>query len=713
MVKYHPDTNNVALVEKAYHFAEKAHEGQKRKSGEPYFVHPLIVSGILAGLMLDAPTIAAGLLHDTVEDCDEVTLEVIEKEFGQEVALLVDGVTKLKRLNFTSRVEQQAESIRKMILAMSKDIRVVLIKLADRMHNMRTLKAQSPESQKRIAQETLDIYAPLAHRLGVYKIKQELEDLCLRYLDPEGYQNLSVKVGMKRAEREENIRAVMKTLSEKISEMNIRFEIDGRPKHFYSIYRKMVLQNKPFEQIFDLIALRVLVDSVQDCYAVLGVVHTLWKQVPNRFKDYISMPKPNMYQSLHTTVVGENGMPFEVQIRTHEMHRIAEYGIAAHWRYKEGKHAADGLDNKLYWLRQILDWQNDMRDSEEFIKSLKVDLFSDEIFVFTPKGEIVDLPRGATPIDFAYRIHSAVGNKCVGAKVNGRIVTLDAQLDTGDFVEIITQQNSKGPSRDWLKIVKTSQAKAKIRNFYKKELKEENIANGRQMLEYEAKRQSSNLPALMKPEYCEPILRKFSFADIDDLYAAVGCGGITAAQVVTRLKEEQKNHEKPLVPVLPRIAPEHTSSRGGSSSKDDMGIRVAGLPGCQVHFAKCCTPLPGDEIIGYITRGRGVTIHSRECVNVNDSHDPARWIQAEWSETTNSSYNGSIQILCADRSNLLADLMSYLSAQKVTVCALNARVNSNQTCTIELTLQVASKQELDWVIKQIAKRQDTIEIFRV
>ena len=713
MVKYHPDTNNVALVEKAYHFAEKAHEGQKRKSGEPYFVHPLIVSGILAGLMLDAPTIAAGLLHDTVEDCDEVTLEVIEKEFGQEVALLVDGVTKLKRLNFTSRVEQQAESIRKMILAMSKDIRVVLIKLADRMHNMRTLKAQSPESQKRIAQETLDIYAPLAHRLGVYKIKQELEDLCLRYLDPEGYQNLSVKVGMNRAEREENIRAVMKTLSEKISEMNIRFEIDGRPKHFYSIYRKMVLQNKPFEQIFDLIALRVLVDSVQDCYAVLGVVHTLWKQVPNRFKDYISMPKPNMYQSLHTTVVGENGMPFEVQIRTHEMHRIAEYGIAAHWRYKEGKHAADGLDNKLYWLRQILDWQNDMRDSEEFIKSLKVDLFSDEIFVFTPKGEIVDLPRGATPIDFAYRIHSAVGNKCVGAKVNGRIVTLDAQLDTGDFVEIITQQNSKGPSRDWLKIVKTSQAKAKIRNFYKKELKEENIANGRQMLEYEAKRQSSNLPALMKPEYCEPILRKFSFADIDDLYAAVGCGGITAAQVVTRLKEEQKNHEKPLVPVLPRIAPEHTSSRGGSSSKDDMGIRVAGLPGCQVHFAKCCTPLPGDEIIGYITRGRGVTIHSRECVNVNDSHDPARWIQAEWSETTNSSYNGSIQILCADRSNLLADLMSYLSAQKVTVCALNARVNSNQTCTIELTLQVASKQELDWVIKQIAKRQDTIEIFRV
>ena len=713
LVKYHPEAD-VALVEKAYHFAQNAHEGQMRKSGEPYFFHPLTVAGILARLMLDPPTIAAGLLHDTVEDCEEVTLEVITKEFGQDVALLVDGVTKLKRLDFSSRVEQQAESIRKMILAMSKDIRVVLIKLADRTHNMRTLKAQKPESQRRIAQETLDIYAPLAHRLGVYKIKQELEDLCLRYLDPEGYQNLIAKVGMKRSEREAYIQVFMKSLGEKIAELGIKFEIDGRPKHFYSIYRKMVLQHKPFEQIYDLIALRVLVDSVQDCYAVLGVVHTLWKQIPNRFKDYISMPKPNMYQSLHTTVVGENGMPFEVQIRTHEMHRIAEYGIAAHWRYKEGKQAADSMDGKLYWLRQILDWQNDMRDSEEFISSLKVDLFSDEIFVFTPKGEIIDLPRGATPIDFAYRIHSAVGNKCVGAKVNGRIVTLDYQLDTGDFVEIITQQNSKGPSRDWLKIVKTSQAKAKIRNFYKRELKDESIATGKSMLDAEAKRQMSSLSVLMKAEYAEPILRKFSFADLNDLYAAVGCGGITAAHVITRLREEQKSHEKPLVPVLPRVAPEQTPAKvGKSSSKDDMGIRVAGLPGCQVHFAKCCTPLPGDEIIGYITRGRGVTIHSRECVNVNDSHDPARWIEAEWSDTTNSFYNGSIQILAVDRSNLLADLMSYLSAQKVTVCALNARVNSNQTCTIELTLQVASKQELDWVIKQIAKRQDTIEIFRV
>ena len=712
MVRYHPEAN-VELVERAYHFAEKAHEGQFRKSGEPYFIHPLTVAGILAKLMLDAPTIAAGLLHDTVEDCEGVTSEVIEKEFGQEVALLVDGVTKLKRLDFTSKADQQAESIRKMILAMSKDIRVVLIKLADRTHNMRTLKSQPVESQRRIAQETLDLYAPLAHRLGVYKIKQELEDLCLRYLDPEGYQNLIIKVGMKRAEREESIKTVMKTLSDKLNEMHLHFEIAGRPKHFYSIYRKMVLQQKPFEQIFDLIAIRVLVDSVQDCYSVLGIVHTLWKQVPNRFKDYISMPKPNMYQSLHTTVVGDNGMPFEVQIRTYEMHRVAEYGIAAHWRYKEGKQVADSLDNKLYWLRQILDWQNDTRDSEEFIKSLKVDLFSDEIFVFTPTGEIIDLPKGATPIDFAYRIHSAVGNKCVGAKVNGRIVTLDTPLNTGDFVEIITQQNSKGPSRDWLKIVKTSQAKAKIRQFYKKELKEENIANGKQMLEYEAKRQSTSLSALLKSEYLEPILRKFSFADVDDMYAAVGSGGLTSVQVVTRLVEEQKNHDKPLIPITPQKPYEAQQPHSAGRVKEDMGINVAGLPGCQVHFAKCCAPLPGDEIIGYITRGRGVTIHSKECINVTNAHDSERWVSAEWADTSNTSYNGSLQIVAQDRHNLLADLMSYLSALKVTVMAVNARVNSNQTCTIEMTLQVANKQELDWVIRQIAKRQDTIEIFRV
>ena len=712
LIKYHPEAN-VDLVTKAYHFAEKAHEGQMRKSGEPYFTHPLTVASILAKLMLDAPTIAAGLLHDTVEDCEGVTQEVIEKEFGTEVAQLVDGVTKLKRLDFTSKADQQAESIRKMILAMSKDIRVVLIKLADRLHNMRTLKSQPPESQKRIAQETLDIYAPIAHRLGVYMIKQELEDLCLRYLEPDVYQSLSIRVGMKRAERENSIKEVIALLKQKLDEMKIHCEIDGRPKHFYSIYSKMVLQNKPFEQIFDLIAIRVLVDSVQDCYAVLGVVHTLWRQVPNRFKDYISMPKPNMYQSLHTTVVSEKGMPFEVQIRTFEMHRIAEYGIAAHWRYKEGRHVADSLDNKLYWLRQILDWQNDTKDSEEFIRSLKVDLFSDEIFVFTPRGEIIDLPMGANPIDFAYRIHSAVGNKCVGAKVNGRMVTLDTPLNTGDFVEIITQQNSKGPSRDWLKIVKTSQAKAKIRQFYKRELKEENIATGKQMLEYEAKRQGQHLSTLQKSEYLDPILRKFSFTDIEDLYAAVGSNGITANQVIQRLTDEIRRQEKPLIPLQPRTNVEPANAHS-SHSKSDDGIKIEGLPGCQVHFAKCCAPLPGDEIVGYITRGRGVTVHSKECVNVNASHDPARWVKAEWPDTSNAFYNGSLQILCQDRHNLLADIMSYLTALKINVTAVSAKVNNdNQTCTIELTLQVSNKKELDWVIKQLEKRQDTINIFRI
>ena len=717
--KYHPQADGEALIEKAYSFAEKAHAEQRRKSGEPYFVHPLTVAGILASLMLDAPTIAAGLLHDTVEDCEGVTLEVIEKEFGQEVAVLVDGVTKLGKLEFNSREEQQAESLRKMILAMSRDIRVVLIKLADRLHNMRTLKFQSPEKQRLIAQETLDIYAPLAHRLGVYKIKQELEDLCLRYLDPQGYQNLIQKVGMRRAEREESIRLVIRQLGQKIEELGIRYDIDGRPKHFYSIYKKMVLQNKPFEQIFDLIAIRVLVDTIPDCYAVLGIVHTLWKQVPNRFKDYISTPKPNMYQSLHTTVVGQNGMPFEVQIRTWEMHRVAEFGIAAHWRYKEGKQSGDELDKKLYWLRQILDWQNETKDSKEFINSLKVDLFSDEVFVFTPKGDILDLPKGATPIDFAYRIHSAVGNKCIGAKVNGRIVTLDTPLNTGDFVEIITQANAKGPSMDWLKVAKTSQAKAKIRQFFKRELKEENVAKGRDMLEYEAKRQAVSLPSLLKNEYLEPLLKKYAFFDVDDIYAAVGYGGLAASHVVTRLAEEQRRREKPATPAaLPVVSPEEQRARQQQAAQQhaggsDHGIFVRGEPGMLVRFARCCSPLPGDEIVGYITRGRGVTVHKADCINVLSEIDSDRLVEVSWDAEAKTSYNGSVQILAYDREGLLADLVLFISSLKVMISAISAKTNKNQTCTINVTLEVKNRQELDKIIKQLSKRSDVIEIFRV
>ncbi|MDR3051449.1 MAG: bifunctional (p)ppGpp synthetase/guanosine-3',5'-bis(diphosphate) 3'-pyrophosphohydrolase [Oscillospiraceae bacterium] len=711
--KYHPDAD-LKLVEKAYRFSQIVHEGQVRKSGEPYFSHPGTVADILADLMMDSPTIVAGLLHDTVEDCERVTQQTIEKEFTPEVAQLVDGVTKLGKLEFTSREEQQSESLRKMILAMSKDIRVVLIKLADRLHNMRTLKYQPPERQQAIARETLDIYAPLAHRLGVYKIKQELEDLCLRYLDPEEYQSLIQKVGMRWAERNESIRLVVQQLGKKIEELGIRYDIDGRPKHFYSIYKKMVLQNKPFEQIYDLIAIRVLVDTVPDCYAVLGIVHTLWKQVPNRFKDYISIPKPNMYQSLHTTVVGQNGMPFEVQIRTWEMHRMAEFGIAAHWRYKEGKQTGDELDKKLHWLRQIMDWQNETHDSKEFVDSLKVDLFNEEVFVFTPKGDILDLPRGATPIDFAYRIHSGVGNKCVGAKVNGRIVPIDTELKTGDFVEIITQNNAKGPSMDWLKIVKTSQAKAKIRSFFKRELKEENVAKGRSMLEHEAKRMATTLPSLLKNEYIEPILKKYAFDDVDDIYAGVGFGALAASHIVARLLQEQRARERPASPKLPDAAVPDTAALPRPQAHSDQGIFVRGEPGMLVRFAKCCSPLPGDEIVGYITRGRGVTVHKADCINMLSEIDADRLVQVSWDAQAKSQYSGTIHIIAYDRQGLLADLVLAIGGMKVTITAVSARANKkNDTCNLTVTLEVENVQEMDRVIRQLAKRSDIVEIYRL
>ena len=527
--KYHPG-DGWKLVEKAWNFAAKAHEGQFRKSGEPYFTHPSLVASILTELMIDPPTIAAGLLHDTVEDCAGITLDTIRMEFGDEVADLVDGVTKLNKLDFANREEAQAESLRKMILAMSRDIRVVLIKLADRLHNMRTLRFQPQERRVAIARETLDIYAPLAHRLGVYAVKQELEDLSLKYLDPEGYNRIVHLVGMKRQEREENIRLVIDELSERLDQQGIRYTIDGRSKHFYSIYRKMILQQKSFDQIYDLIAIRVIVDTIPDCYTVLGIVHTLWNQVPGRFKDYISVPKANMYQSLHTTVVGGRRIPFpfEVQIRTWDMHRVAEFGIAAHWRYKEGASREDSLDHKLYWVRQMLDWQTETRDSREFLDTLKTDLFSEEVFLFTPKGDVISMPKGATPLDFAYRIHSGVGNQCVGAKVNGKIIPLDTPLETGDRVEILTSASSKGPSSDWLRICKTPQAKAKIRQFLKKALKEENVELGRGMIEKECARRGVRMSDIVKPEYYEPILKRTGFLDFDDICGAVGYGGMAA-----------------------------------------------------------------------------------------------------------------------------------------------------------------------------------------
>ena len=704
--KYNPG-DGYLLVEKAYHFAEKAHAGQKRKSGEPYFIHPCFVASILTELMIDPPTIAAGLLHDTVEDCDGIELDDIRREFGDEVAELVDGVTKLNKLDFANREEAQAESLRKMILAMSRDIRVVLIKLADRLHNMRTLRFQAPERQVAISRETLDIYAPLAHRLGVYAIKTELEDLSLRYIDPAGYQMLVQKVGMKRQERENNIRMVIEELSAKLDEAHIHYDVDGRPKHFYSIYKKMVLQNKPFDQIYDLIAIRVIVDSVQDCYAVLGIVHTLWNQVPGRFKDYISVPKGNMYQSLHTTVVGGRRMPFpfEVQIRTWEMHRIAEYGIAAHWRYKEGGGAASDLDSKLYWVRQILDWQSDTRDSKEFVDTLKTDLFADEVFLFTPKGDVISMTKGATPLDFAYAIHSAVGNKCVGAKVNGRLVPLDTELQTGDRVEIMTSTSSKGPSTDWLRICKTAQAKSKIRQYLKKELREENIEIGRSMVEHECKRRGASLSDLLKPEYYEGLMRKYGFQEMEDIFGAVGYGGMSSSYVVSRLIEEQKSRE----PQVPKVeepkqpGPGRVSNGVYLEGNEDMDIPV--------RFAKCCSPVPGDDIVGYITRGHGVTVHKAECANAQ-SADQERRVKVAWANTDTGHFCVSIKIMAYDRVGLLGEVTTFIGGMGVSIRNSSSGVDKNKIATIRLVLEVKSREQMDSVIRQLQRRSEIIEVYR-
>ena len=713
--KYHPG-NGYQLVEKAWKFAEAAHAGQVRKSGEPYFIHPCFVASILTDLMIDPPTIAAGLLHATVEDCAGISLDTLRTEFGEEVAELVDGVTKLNKLDFANREEAQAESLRKMILAMSRDIRVVLIKLADRLHNMRTLRYQPEDRQVAIARETLDIYAPLAHRLGVYAIKQELEDLSLKYIDPEGYNRIVHLVGMKRAERDESIRLVINELSERLDQQHIHYDIDGRSKHFYSIYRKMILQQKSFDQIYDLIAIRVIVDTIPDCYTVLGIVHTLWNQVPGRFKDYISVPKANMYQSLHTTVVGGRKIPFpfEVQIRTWEMHRVAEYGIAAHWRYKEGAAQQDNLDHKLFWVRQMLDWQTETRDSREFLDTLKTDLFSEEVFLFTPKGDVISMPKGATPLDFAYRIHSAVGNQCVGAKINGRIMPLDTPLETGDRVEILTSASSKGPGTDWLRICKTPQAKAKIRQFLKKALKDENIELGRSMLEKECSRRSVRLADLLKPEYYDPLLKKYGFTDFDDISGAVGYGGMAAMYVVSRLIEEQKAHESPVQTVK---KPEDMISdeQRLSQRRAHHGIVLTGSEDLDipVRFAKCCSPVPGDEIVGYITRGRGVTIHKAECLNAA-AGEQERKIPVEWAADGEDSFYATIKVLAYDRVNMLGEIATIIGENNVSIRAATAQTDDKtRISTLRLTLDVHSREEMDRVIQALRNKADILDVYRV
>ncbi|MDF2546564.1 MAG: (p)ppGpp synthetase [Anaerosolibacter sp.] len=710
--QYNPNSD-LSLIIKAYNFSENAHEGQIRKSGEKYFVHPVQVAKILAELEMDDSTIVAGLLHDVIEDT-KYGYEQVKKEFGEEIALLVEGVTKLESLTYETKEERHAESIRKMFLAMAKDIRVIIIKLADRLHNMRTLKFMNENKKKEKALETLEIYAPIAHRLGISKIKWELEDLALLYMDPEGYYELVEKVAKKRREREDYINQVIKQLHESLKSVQIKYEISGRPKHFYSIYRKMVYQHKSFEEIFDLIAIRIIVDNVKDCYGALGIVHTMWKPIPGRFKDYIAMPKPNMYQSLHTTVIGPQGEPFEIQIRTWEMHRIAEYGIAAHWKYKEGKTDEADFDDKLRWLRQMLEWQRDLKDPKEFMESLKVDLFTNEVFVFTPKGDVIDLPAGSTPVDFAYKIHSAVGNSCIGAKVDGRIVPLDYKLKNGNIIEVLTSGHSNGPSRDWLKFVKSTQAKNRIRQWFKKERKEENIEKGREMLEKEARRHGYEVHGLLKQQWLNILVKKFSLNTIDDLYAAVGYGGILINQIIPKLKEMYKQSQKE-EKSLDELSIVHSKQyKPKSVKKDTQGVTVKGIDNILVRFSKCCNPVPGDDIIGFITRGRGVSVHRKDCLNVTNETDHVdRFIEVEWDEERQTSYQSEIQIIAADRKGLLSEITNVLSETKLTVTAVNARTNREKIAIINLTVEITNVNQLDKLINKIRTMQGVMDVFRV
>jgi len=704
---YNPKTD-LNLVTKAYEFAALAHKGQFRISGDPYIQHPLGVASILAELELDVITVAASLLHDVVEDT-QFTLEDINETFGEDIGLLVDGVTKLSRIEYKSKEEQQVENLRKMFFAMAKDIRVILIKLADRLHNLRTLKYLPVRKQKKIAQETLDVYAPLAHRLGIFRIKWELEDTAFRYLEPEKYYELVEKVAKKRQERESYINKVIGIFMTKLEEVGIEAEIQGRPKHLYSIYQKMAQQNKDFREIYDLTAIRVIVDSIKDCYGVLGVVHTLWKPVPGRFKDYIAMPKINMYQSLHTTVIGPEGEPLEIQIRTQEMHRTAEYGIAAHWRYKEGTKGTDEFDKKLLWLRQMLEWQHDLRDAREFMETLKIDLFADEVFVFTPRGDVIDLPAGSCPIDFAYRIHTDIGHRCIGAKVNGHLVPLDYKLQNGDIVEVVTSKLANGPSKDWLKLVRTPQAKTKIRQWFKKERKEENIVRGRESLEKEIRKLGYEPHELLTNGPMETVLERFSFSTLEDLLASIGYGGLTVHQVVTRLKEEYRrlHPEKEAEMELPDLKP-RPKSRSASH-----GIKVKGVDNLLVRLSHCCNPVPGDPIIGYITRGRGVSIHRVNCPNVAFLSDPERLIEVSWDQDQAASFAADVELAAMDRPELLSDVMNVLSDMRTRISAVNARTTRDMISIINLRLEIKDLEDLKAIINRLSTIRDVFSVERV
>ena len=715
------DEKQIALVKKAYEFAAKKHADQKRRSGEPYIIHPTQVAYILAQMKMDEETLAAAFLHDVVEDTD-TTLQQLKEMFGAKVAMLVDGVTKLGKIEYISKEERQIENYRKMFLAMAQDIRVVIIKLADRLHNMRTMKYMPVHKQQSISKETLEIYAPLANRLGIYTIKWELEDMAFRYRDPELYYNLVEQVKTKRKEREDMINNAMETLRQELDRVNIKCEIQGRPKNFYSIYKKMMRDHKELNEIYDLLAIRVLVDTVKDCYGTLGVVHSLWRPIPGRFKDYVAVPKSNMYQSLHTTVAFTNGQPLEIQIRTFEMHRISEYGIAAHWRYKEsgGSNVATGSDKtyaaKLSWLRQLLEWHNDMNDSRDFVDTVKMDVFADEVFVFTPRGDVIDLPVGSVPIDFAYRIHTDVGNRCIGAKVNGRIVPLDYKLSNGDIVEVITSKQASGPSRDWINIAGSSDTRNKIKSWFKKERKEENIERGRDMLEKECKRLGYDHKEFASQEKLKTVAERLRLPDVDGLLASLGYGGTTLTAIMSRLvdiykleQQKQLQSKKDLSQLLAELKPRT------SKAKSSHGILVKGEDGIMVKLARCCNPVPGDPVIGYITRGSGISVHRTDCPNVmsNNPEEQSRLIDVTWDVAVDDVYKANIVIIAVDKPGIMVDIMMAISENKININNISSHSDKNKLATIHLGLDITNIGQLETIMNRIKRIQGIYSVERM
>ncbi len=709
-----PDTDT-SLLEKAYALANEKHNGQKRKSGEPFIIHPVAVASMLADMDMDMPSVIAGMLHDVVEDTD-VTIDEIREQFGTEIAYLVDGVTKLKRLPTSTKEELQNENLRKMFLSMASDIRVIVIKLVDRLHNMRTLQYVNTDSQITKARETLEIYTPLAHRLGMTKIKWELEDLCFKYLEPEAYSSLVTQISQRRDQQEAYIAKVLEAIKVRLDEAGIKAFLDGRPKHLYSIHKKMIVQNKTLNQIYDLLAIRVIVDTVQECYTVLGIIHEMYTPMPGRFKDYIAMPKPNMYQSLHTTLIGPDGKPFEAQIRTWEMHKTAEIGIAAHWKYKEGDKNGRGsdYDGKLEWVRNLLDNQKEVEDPDDFVETFKMDLFTDEVFVFTPKGDVKCLPKGSTPIDFAYAIHSAVGNRMIGAKVNGEIKPLNYRLRTGDFVEIITSQSNHGPSRDWLNIVKSSEAKSKIRQWFKKECRDENIERGKDIIERELKKHGYKHDQLMKPEWLEPILKKYKFSSYDDLLNVIGFGEISAQKIINILRDEYNRSQAAMQSgkddLLSKLDVQKNAKKDRPKQHaSDNGIIVKGIENCLVRLSRCCNPVPGDSIVGYITKGRGVSVHRTDCPNVIAMNEEEnRIIDVRWADTVRSSYIVDISIKAVGNTNLLLQIAKLIAESKLPMKAINARTTRDNYELIDLTIEITDRSDLDKLVKKI-KAMDNVE----